>query len=233
MAEINGVARPYAKAILDLAYNGVRREYWNLILSRLECIALDEHASCLLNNPTIEVAAKIDFIKTVIGVAKITQFAAVEATGAIVRDSAINVKVDAKAEPDMAGSVSSSRNIELDIEQIEQEELAFIKLLAESNRLMLVPAIKKLYAQFCAELEQDLMVEVFSAKALEVEEQENIKQQLASKYKKNIKLQINCAAELLGGIKFKIGDNIIDGTIQGQLLALSRNILGNNKSNVL
>lgn len=97
----------------------------------------------------------------------------------------------------------------------------FIRLLAEYEKLTLLPVIAELFVAIKREAEQRLLAKVVSAKPLDKTQQQKVLDKLQQRFKQKIELQLEVDAALIGGAKVYIGDEVIDGSLQGQLARLA------------
>lgn len=104
-------------------------------------------------------------------------------------------------------------------EKVLNEEAGknFIKLLANNNRLTLLPHISKLFEQFRAAAEKNLVVQVKSVIPVPEEDRQKLERMLQEKFCKDIIMQYEIDPQLLGGVLIEAGDYVIDASIRGQL----------------
>ncbi len=100
---------------------------------------------------------------------------------------------------------------------LDTEKRNFILLLAENNRLPILPDIAQLFANYRAEYEKSMTVQVTSAIALDEQYQHKLAASLTKRLKKQVSLQCAIDATLLGGIVIRAGDVVIDGSVRGKL----------------
>jgi len=97
----------------------------------------------------------------------------------------------------------------------------FVALLAEQDRLALLPEIQHQYEVLRAEHEQLLKVEVVSAQALSTEALNNLTAGLARRYEREVEITCRIDPTLLGGVVIRAGDTVIDGSVRGRLERLA------------
>ncbi len=102
-------------------------------------------------------------------------------------------------------------------EQLDAASQNFIRILANNNRLALLPSITELFAQFRAAAEKTLVARVKSVVPLTDEEQSQLNTLLSKKFARTVITQYEIAPELLGGLLIQAGDHVIDSSIRGQL----------------
>ena len=97
----------------------------------------------------------------------------------------------------------------------------FIKLLAESQRLVVLPEILALFEVLRAEAEKSVDVVVTSAMDLSDAQKQKITAALKIKMGREIKLSCATDSALLGGIVIRAGDKVIDGSARTRLSELA------------
>lgn len=97
----------------------------------------------------------------------------------------------------------------------------FISVLAANKRLLLVPEISLLFAQYKANQEKSVDVEVISAFDLADEARDKLAQVLGKKLERQVKVRTSTDSNLLGGVLIRAGDLVIDGSVRGRLNKLA------------
>ena len=97
----------------------------------------------------------------------------------------------------------------------------FVKILAENNRLLVLPEISSLFDRFKAEQQKRVDVEVTSAFKLTKEQQTKLVQALGKKLDREVNITSSVDKSLIGGLLIKTEDLVIDGSIRGKLSKLS------------
>lgn len=97
----------------------------------------------------------------------------------------------------------------------------FLKLLVESQRLILLPEIAAMFEAMRAEAEKSVDVVVTSA--FELSETQKLKISAAMKNRMGREIRLSCKIdrELLGGIIIRAGDKVIDGSARTHLSELA------------
>ena len=101
----------------------------------------------------------------------------------------------------------------------------FVLLLAKKNLLGASQKILADFERYYNEAEGILTVNAETAKALSAEEKENIIKNLKKITGKEIELAGIVKPELIGGLRLKIGDTLIDGSLQNQLSSLRKKLI--------
>ena len=100
---------------------------------------------------------------------------------------------------------------------VSAEVRNFIAILAANKRLSLLPEIFALFAQYKANREKTVDVEVVSAFALPDGIRDRLAESLGKKLEREVKVQTSTDSNLLGGVLIRAGDLVIDGSVRGKL----------------
>lgn len=103
--------------------------------------------------------------------------------------------------------------------------LNFLKLLVDKNRFSMLESITKEYKNEINRLNNLLSINVTSAIDLTADEKSAIKDKLSNILNKNIELEWATNPDIIAGLVFEVGDNIIDNSLRHKLQDLSRNIM--------
>ncbi len=106
-------------------------------------------------------------------------------------------------------------------EQLNEPGRNFIRLLAENDRISLLPEIAVLYRQYRAEAEGTIDAEVVSASEVNEAQLANISAALKRRLGKEVRLVSRIDPALIGGAVLRAGDLVIDGSVRGRLDKLS------------
>ncbi|HEY6130397.1 MAG TPA: F0F1 ATP synthase subunit delta [Halioglobus sp.] len=97
----------------------------------------------------------------------------------------------------------------------------FIAVLAANKRMALLPEIYQLFAQYKANQEKAVDVEVISAFDLADGTRDKLAEVLGRKLERQVKVRTSTDRNLLGGVLIKAGDLVIDGSVRGRLNKLA------------
>lgn len=97
---------------------------------------------------------------------------------------------------------------------------AFLGLLADNERLVLLPDILALFEHMRAEAEKRLTVRVISAVELSDDQKGRLGEALARRMGREIELECSLDSKLLGGAVIYAGDTVIDGSLSAKLQRL-------------
>lgn len=140
--------------------------------------------------------------------------AMLDAAGYVTQDVAVqsllkNPKVSTAQIMEFYSSVLTS--------MLDTEKTNFIKLLAENNRLSVLPDIAALFKVYRSSLEKTVIVDVTSAIPLDQAYQKKLVEALTKRLQRQVKLECHVDESILGGIVVRTGDNVIDGSVRGKL----------------
>lgn len=96
----------------------------------------------------------------------------------------------------------------------------FVRVLAENDRLGLLPEIRIQFEALKNEREGVVEAEVLSAFELNEAQIADLVQRLEKKTGRKVRAKMRVDRELIGGIKVVLGDKVIDGSARAQLGAL-------------
>lgn len=95
-----------------------------------------------------------------------------------------------------------------------------LTVLAENGRLQALPFISEICEELKAEAEKRIKATVLTAFEPTNEQQEKLKAALNAKYDAEVDIDYEVDPSLIGGIKIKVGDWVIDGSARTQLKEL-------------
>ena len=96
----------------------------------------------------------------------------------------------------------------------------YLGVLADNDRLSLCAEISRMFEQLRAEAEKRLQVRVVSSVALQDADTERMRSALAKRFDRDITLNNDIDANVLGGAIIYAGDQVIDGSLLGRLKRL-------------
>ena len=106
-------------------------------------------------------------------------------------------------------------------QQINERAKNFIKLLAQNDRITLLPEIAALYQHYRADAEGTVDAEVIAASEVSETQLEQIAVSLKQRLGKQVRLTSSIDDSLIGGAIIRAGDLVIDGSIRGRVDKLS------------
>jgi len=97
----------------------------------------------------------------------------------------------------------------------------FVKVLAENDRLTLLPEIVSQFETLKANAEGTLEATITSAQELTQTQVDDLVGGLKAKFSRAVNVQVAVDPELIGGAVIAIGDQVIDGSVKGRLQRMS------------
>lgn len=110
-------------------------------------------------------------------------------------------------------------------ERLDKNIINFLMILLDNNRLKHFTEVVSEYKTLADKYRDILFVEITSATKLDEDQIKRIKAKLSSQYgTSNIKTKTVVDSSVIGGVKLKIGDTVIDGTVKARLESLEKAI---------
>lgn len=101
-----------------------------------------------------------------------------------------------------------------------------LNLLVDRDRISALLSIVEGFSERYNEARRKLMAEVTTALPIDTGLEEEIRQGLSRMYDQEVSMAVKVDPAILGGVRVRIGDRIIDDTLQGRLEALKRHLDG-------
>jgi F-type H+-transporting ATPase subunit delta len=116
-------------------------------------------------------------------------------------------------------SVEQAQELFLNVcgEQLNSNGQNFVKVLAENERLLVLPQVVQQFGELKAEYDKEVTVEVKAAVELSADQQANISAALEKRLARKVKLNCSVDASVVSGLVIKAGDMVIDGSVRGKL----------------
>ena len=124
-----------------------------------------------------------------------------------------NPKLDAPAKESLLLSICG--------EGLNAEGRNFVRLLVESDRIALMPAIAQLFETLKDEADGVAKATIESAFELSTEDLADLTIALERRFKRKVEASVVVNPDLIGGARITVGDNVIDGTVQERLRAMA------------
>lgn len=102
-----------------------------------------------------------------------------------------------------------------------QELAQFIGLLAENERLSILPEIRDIYEQLKSADEGVQEAVITSAFPLDGAQLDNLIKELEAHFETRLEPHVRVDARLIGGVRIAIGDQIFDASVRGKLDAMA------------
>ena len=105
--------------------------------------------------------------------------------------------------------------------KFNEEGRNLIMLMAENDRLDVLPQVSELFEQLKSQYEGVLDAKIVSAFALNGGQLRQLVANLEQKFKHKINAKVSVDPELIGGVKVEIGDEVLDTSVRGKLEAMA------------
>jgi F-type H+-transporting ATPase subunit delta len=106
-------------------------------------------------------------------------------------------------------------------EQLDEKGQNLVKVLAENQRLDALPEVAAIFADFKAEYDKEIDVDVTAAIELDKKQQTSLTKALEKRLERKVKLNCKVDASVVAGLIIQAGDVIIDGSINTKLNRLA------------
>lgn len=135
--------------------------------------------------------------------------------------------------PDVAQAVTNPKHTAQEIEALMLDLLGqrgddavkrFVATLIENNRLMLLPEIARQYQALKDAAENEAKAVVDTAFPLSDGEVAELASRLSKRYGKTVRIEVNVVTDLIGGVRVRIGDDVIDASVRGKLDELAASL---------
>lgn len=178
MSDFETAARPYSKAIFELASETKTLADWSAVLQLAGLVASDDGMQAAITSPSILASQLSELF--------------------------IEVMSSTEGGPD-----------------IDQQVKNLIKLLAENDRLSVLPAIAAGYEELKQQAEGTIEVQVTSARKLTAKQEKEMAGNLKKRLGKDVSISTEIDQSLIAGAIIKAGDLVIDGSARGRLNKLT------------
>lgn len=108
--------------------------------------------------------------------------------------------------------------------KLPQEGANFVRMLAENQRLQLLPEIRALYEELKAESQRTIQVKVRSAYELTAAQKKTIAAALQARLGRSVTIESELDPDLIGGVHIRAGDLVIDASAKGRLQQLANEL---------
>jgi F-type H+-transporting ATPase subunit delta len=130
------------------------------------------------------------------------------------------------ADPAMAAERVAGLLIEVAGADLGERGANFVKVLAENDRLSLLPEISCQFETLKANAEGTLEAIISSAQELSQAQIDDLVAGLKAKFKRAVNVQVTVDPDLIGGAVIAIGDQVIDGSVKGRLQRMAFSLQG-------
>lgn len=150
--------------------------------------------------------------------AQLHELAAAYTASADLRNVLDNPQVDEKDRSAILADIAGRLNLAPLV-------LNAVRMMAQRHRLAALPDLARAVQRLADEKGGVLRATVTSAKLLSDSDARRISAQLERKFKRRVVLETRTDASLIAGLITCVGDQVIDGSVQGRLAALERELL--------
>ncbi|HVY64829.1 MAG TPA: F0F1 ATP synthase subunit delta [Gammaproteobacteria bacterium] len=179
MADFSTIARPYAKALFDLASAEHTLPAWSAALAAVAAVVADVHAKRVLARPSLTETQRAELVASI-----------------------------ATALP--GGELLGTR-----------EGRNLLQLLAENDRLAVLPEIAAQFDALKARAENKIKVTLVSASPVDAQLAEQVTKSLTQRLGRAVELTLEVDPSLLGGAIIRAQDMVIDGSVRTRLQRLT------------
>jgi F-type H+-transporting ATPase subunit delta len=146
---------------------------------------------------------------------------------------ALGLLADVVQDPAMAGLIANPKlgkaqlaDLVFDIvgDKLDDEAKNLVKLLVENDRLAVAPAVAELFEERKSAQEGSLDVQVTAAFAIDSAQEAALAAALKAKLGREVRITSEQDPELIGGVRIRAGDLVIDGSVRGQLAQLANEL---------
>lgn len=131
------------------------------------------------------------------------------------------------AAPSLAPAVKAHQLIDVVREDIDDRCRRFVNVLADNQRLDLLPEIAAQFEALKAEAEKTLDVEITAAVELTDQQVASYAQALRQRFDQDVNVSVDIDPGLVGGAIVRAGDTVIDGSVRGRLTRLVESLQRN------
>lgn len=121
------------------------------------------------------------------------------------------------ADPSVAAERVADLIIEVAGADLGERGGNLVRVLAENDRLSLLPEISAQFETLKADAEGTLEATITSAQELTQAQIDDLVAGLKAKFNRAVNVQVAVDPELIGGAVIAIGDQVIDGSVKGRL----------------
>lgn len=114
--------------------------------------------------------------------------------------------------------------LDLCSEEMTDSGRNFIGLLAEYDRIEILPSISELFELFKSSFEETIEVEITSAFEVEDAERDRLTAALRKMLERDVNLSTSVDSALVGGVIIRTEDTVIDNSVRGKLEKLAQQL---------
>ena len=107
-------------------------------------------------------------------------------------------------------------------EHADESSRRLLEVMASNQRLNALPEVAEHFSELYLQWLKEIEVEVVSAYPLTSEQELALQQALEKRFSQKIKLNCHLDTDLIGGLRIKIGDEVIDGSLRDKLTRMKK-----------
>ncbi len=131
---------------------------------------------------------------------------------------------DALDNPALTADGQAGLLLDLCSEEMNDGGRNFVGLLAEYDRIEILPSISELFELFKSSFEETVEVEITSAYEVGDAERDRLGSALRNMLQREVNIVTDVDASLLGGAVIRTEDTVIDNSVRGKLEKLARQL---------
>jgi len=139
----------------------------------------------------------------------------------IVGDPAVATALD---NPRLSAGDKESLLLSIGGDRFTPDARGFIRVLVESDRIVLLPQICDLFDALKDDAENVAKATIESAFPMSDDQLRGITAALEKRYGKKIEATVTVNPALIGGARIAVGDSVLDGSVQARLDAMSNHL---------
>ena len=123
-----------------------------------------------------------------------------------------------------AANEAADLMIKLGGEQLNENGQNFMKVLAQNERLLVLPEVSVLLTQYVDEYNKKVDAEITSATELNDAQQADLAASLEKRLARKVQLNVSIDKSLIAGVIIRVGDLLIDSSVRGTLERLDNQL---------
>lgn len=132
-----------------------------------------------------------------------------------------NVQVTQMLSAALAAKAMATSFIAICGDQLDEHGQNLIRIMAENNRLSVLPDVLEQFTHLRAALEATIDVEVISASQLDQQQLAKISAAMEKRLSRKVKLNCKIDRSVMAGVVIRAGDVVIDGSVRSRLERLA------------
>lgn len=126
--------------------------------------------------------------------------------------------------PKLSAEEKASLVLSVAGDKLNESGRKFVRVLLGAGRFRLLPQIQVMYEDLKDEAEQVVRAHIESALPLSDAQVAELKASLQKRYGHAVETTVEVVADLVGGARIVVGDEVIDGSVRGKLAAMNASL---------